>query len=117
MPLNTRMSPSSVPRTLPRWVSTTRFTGAAAARRLWDCASAAWWLRAVAPSPSSADRRRITSAAADPGHLRRHDGDELDACLQREVGHQRDLLADVIDVHPRLDLRRAVRLWHAFRHP
>ncbi len=30
--------------------------------------------------------------------------------LQREVGHERDLLADVIDVHPRFDRRLAVRL-------
>ena len=62
---------------------------------------------------TSPSKHRLT--ASDKGHLRSHDRDELDIRFQGQVGHEGDLLANMVHVHPGLDSHLTVRLHLAVR--
>jgi hypothetical protein len=55
-------------------------------------------------------------AAADEGHLGRHDRHELDIGVEREGRHINDGARNLRGIHSGLDCDRAVRLRYAFLH-
>src|SRR5437899_3811415 len=89
-----------------------RSTGVPTASRIaWPSrfSSAAW-------SRMSCSAARLTaSATADERHLGRHDGHELDICVQGQAGHIEDRPRYMLDVDPRFRQDRAVWLFRARR--
>src|SRR5262249_14812963 len=57
-----------------------------------------------------------SSSPSNERHLRRHHSHKLHIGFERKIGHVNYRVTDVLQIHPRLDSHRSVRLRNTVRH-
>src|SRR5580704_8623317 len=108
MPLKTRIPSLIAPRTRPRDVSAMAVCGSGF---LGGTATAGSASPRLSPEMLSRCRRVGTPlSASGERHFGGHDRNELHVGFEREIGHESDLLPDVVHVHAWLDRHLAIRL-------